>query len=318
MKKILFNIVRWFVIKLCWSDRLRDLLMWPITSRLLPVDFTAIIKRKNYSVRIDLQDQLNRILLFYGESINYLWEPQTTKLAQELIGDCSNSIVAGSHIGYINLELLAYLKDGGVIYTFEPASYLYRQSVDNIKLNKAEDRLKLFHDALSNESSQGKMYVEDLRSSLIPYSSAHTAHNNTESIFIITLDQFKQQQNINRLDFLFLDIEGLEYEALQGAKDILSKDKPVIIFEMSPKILSAVKRGPEELYKLLIDQDYHLFVIEDNYGLEKVKDWECRPLKIIPLAEFTVTTSYVNIVAVQNTEKLFEKIEHLNKNYAKK
>lgn len=289
--------------------------MWPITSRLLPSDFTAVIKRKHYSIKVDLKDQLNRLLLFFGESTDYLWEPQTTKLAQRLIQDCHTSVVAGSHIGCISLELLDSLPTGGMIYTFEPASYLYRQSAENIKRNQAEERLKLFPNALGDKSSQSIMYVEDLRSSLIPYSSVHIDHNNIEPVSIITLDQFKQQQKIERIDFLFLDIEGLEYEALRGAWEILRIDKPVIILEMSPKILSANYRDPKELYTLLLDCGYSLFAIEDNYDLSKVKDWERRPLRIIPLVDFTVTTSYINIIAVQNTMKLFEKIEYLNKQY---
>lgn len=292
--------------------------MWPITSRLLPADFTAIIRRKRYSIQVDLRDLLNRMLLFYGESMNYLWEPQTTKLAQGIIEDCKTSVVAGSHIGYINLEFLGSLKEGEVIYTFEPVGYLYRQSVENIKRNKAEGRLMLFPNALGDKNSRGNMYVEDLRSSLIPYSSAHAEHNNIELISIVTLDQFKQQQKIEHIDFLFLDIEGSECEALQGAREILTTDKPVIIFEMSPKILSANHREPKELYALLVNHGYSLFAIEDNYDLRKVKDWERHPLRVIPLADFTVATSYINIIAIQDTTKLFEKIEYLNKQYVNK
>jgi hypothetical protein len=46
-----------------------------------------------------------------------------------------------------------------------------------------------------------------------------------------------------------LDIEGLEYEALQGAKDTIKKNKPVII----------VENANESLEKYLNNLDYKLW-----------------------------------------------------------
>ena len=275
--------------------------MWPITSRLLGLDYSTIIERPGgYKIKVDLKDQLNRILLFYGRNVKYLWEPQTTKVAQMLIANATHSVVAGSHIGYINLELLSSLAPDARIYTFEPAGYLYERSKENIALNQAGDRIKLFHAALSDRVGETAIYVEDLRTSIVPYSAAHTVNDRVERVPTLTLGTLKSQENIPRLDFLFLDVEGFEYQILTGAKDVLMTDKPTIIFEVSEKILRATKITADMLYTWLRERGYSLFVIDDNYELDNVTDWDDRPVKIAPVEEWKRETAYINVVAVQN------------------
>jgi hypothetical protein len=44
----------------------------------------------------------------------------------------------------------------------------------------------------------------------------------------ISIDEFIRQKNLPKIDFIKLDIEGAEYECLQGAKEVIKKFKPRI------------------------------------------------------------------------------------------
>lgn len=298
MTNFLFAILRKITIWLPWPTYWRDLLMWPITSRILPKDYSAVIKRPGYLLRVDLKDQLNRMLLFYGSTVKYVWEPQTTKVAQLIIENAQISLVAGSHIGIVNLELLTSLKPNATIYTFEPAKYLFDRSIENIALNNCQNRVKIQRAGLAESVGEITFYIEDLRSSAIPYSPAHTKNNNVEKVATVTVDSFKATSHIPKIDFIFLDVEGLENAVFIGAEDTIKKDKPTIIFEVSPKILAVSGVTSAELYGRLTNTGYELYGIEDNYELKDVASWDSRDIKLVPIDNYTIKSSYCNILAV--------------------
>jgi FkbM family methyltransferase len=272
--------------------------MWPLTTRLLGRTYSTIVSRNGYKIRVDLKDQLNRMVLFFGESVRFLWEPQTTKVALHFMKNSENAVVAGSHIGYINLELLQALSNTGKIFTFEPAAYLFERSKENIALNSAESKIKLFHEALSDKDGSVQIYVEDLRTSIVPYSAAHSVNHRVEEVPATTLAALKDREKISRIDFLFLDVEGFEYQVLTGAKEIIRQDKPTIIFEVSEKILKATKITSDMLYDFLGSLGYVLYVIDDNYELNNVLGWDKKPVDLVPVKNWTKKTSYINVLAV--------------------
>ena len=61
-----------------------------------------------------------------------------------------------------------------------------------------------------------------------------------ETIFIDTIDIYCAEQNINRIDFLKIDVEGHEFEVLRGASKMLRANKIKIIqFEYGGSYLDA-------------------------------------------------------------------------------
>jgi FkbM family methyltransferase len=46
---------------------------------------------------------------------------------------------------------------------------------------------------------------------------------------LTSLDEFTKKNNVNNIDLLKIDVEGFEFKALKGAKDILKKTKYILI-----------------------------------------------------------------------------------------
>ncbi len=64
----------------------------------------------------------------------------------------------------------------------------------------------------------------------------HTAFNETEaqsatSLISRTLDDVVMDSDAQSISLIHVDVEGFEAKVLQGAKDIIARDKPVILFE---------------------------------------------------------------------------------------
>ena len=60
---------------------------------------------------------------------------------------------------------------------------------------------------------------------------------------LISIDEFVKENNIEKIDFIKLDIEGAEPEALEGARETIIKYRP--------QIAVCVYHRPEHIYSLM-------------------------------------------------------------------
>lgn len=80
---------------------------------------------------------------------------------------------------------------------------------------------------------------------------------NNEKVKIITLDEFVK--NNPAPDLIKIDTEGFETNVINGAKDLIKKNKPFIIFESL--------EGEIEIFKFFTSQKYVVIELEDNKKL---------------------------------------------------
>jgi hypothetical protein len=73
---------------------------------------------------------------------------------------------------------------------------------------------------------------------------------------IIKLDDFCRGQNIERIDFLKIDVEGFEYFVLLGGKEIISQTHPVIYLELYDHGLKRNGYSASALIDLLFGMGY--------------------------------------------------------------
>jgi FkbM family methyltransferase len=109
------------------------------------------------------------------------------------------------------------------IYCFEPqkdafatlstsASGNKNVVLENIALGSNSSRTTLYKN--SAQSEFGSMYKAN-------YSQYNTELSMSEEIEVTTIDKYCNEYNIHTIDFLKLDVEGHEIEALKGAKTML-------------------------------------------------------------------------------------------------
>lgn len=127
----------------------------------------------------------------------------------------------GAHTGSWTRAILETIGSECNIYQFEPAL----QNI-NILRNQNRDNIVLIEKAVS--STNGHMYLYFSKSA----SDTSSLYERRESIFrkheytryeveVTTLDNIIDKLDIDRVDFLKMDIEGHEFDALKGAKKSL-------------------------------------------------------------------------------------------------
>ncbi len=107
-----------------------------------------------------------------------------------------------------------------------------------------------------------------------------------EQVRLTTIDIFCKEQGIEKIDFLKLDIEGNEINALEGAKTMLEKDSIKFIqFEFGGCNIDS-RTYFQDFYYLLKDRYKIYRILRNNlYEIENYNE----------LKEIFITTNYLAI-----------------------
>jgi FkbM family methyltransferase len=254
-----------FLLRFLSTGKLSDFLLWPVSKRLFGNGYAEIVNiDSNLKMRVygDMNDMVNKSILFMSGYKHLPWEPVTARLVKYLSPLVKISVVAGSHIGYYPLIISAN-NPNSLTYAFEPNPTNYKRFLDNISINKFFN-IKASPMALGDKEGEATMYFDSGQSSFFESSREHLGKGNVK---ITTLDNFIVSHS-TKIDLMVLDAEGYEPRILEGAKQIVDKSMPDIIFEVNPKTLKAGGTDQNELCSTLLKKGYSLFAIEDNYKHE--------------------------------------------------
>ena len=137
-----------------------------------------------------------------------------------------NDIVidAGANCGHLSILFSELTGKNGAVHAFEPDKYNIKRIGENLALNPKLDKNIEIHDLLLwNENTLIDFYEAGTVGS-----SAIWMPDNSETVKkeAVTIDSWVKNNNIGKLDFIKMDIEGAEIEALDGCVDTIKNLKP--------------------------------------------------------------------------------------------
>ena len=140
------------------------------------------------------------------------------------------------------------------IYAFEPVKDTFTKLVENVK---AYDNIIPVNFGLYSSSctKEIQLFESDTHSSIYDIKGVGYESMQKQKIELITINQFAQQHNIEEIDFIKLDLEGAEYDAIVGLMDLL-QDGRVRVIQFEYGYINISTR------KLLID----FYTIFENHG----------------------------------------------------
>lgn len=168
-------------------------------------------------------------------------------------------IDGGANVGNYSRQLTKYCM-GSKIYAFEPVGETFAILESNMK---GYDNVITIMQGLFSEKATKRisLFPSNTHSSLFEIEGNKHKSIGYIDINLVAGDEFLRDYKINKVDFLKLDLEGAEYDAILGFKEILKKqDVRLIQFEFGYINITTKK--------LLIDF-YNLFE-EFGYILGKV------------------------------------------------
>lgn len=236
--------------------------MWPVSKRLFGTYEEVVNIGGNIRMRVygDMEDMVNKNLLFMSGSVPLAWEPVTTRLALFLSSKVKCAVVAGAHIGYYAL-VLAKTNPDTKVYAFEPNPLIYDRLIDNLELNNASS-VKPFCVALGDAHGHKNMFFDFGQSSFLETGRQHAGSGEVE---IVTLDEVFNKRDVLP-DLMILDAEGYEPRILAGATAVLDRAAPDVIFELNPKALRAAGSSADELCSVFSSRGYLVYIIEEVHS----------------------------------------------------
>lgn len=182
----------------------------------------------------------------------------------------------GANIGQFAKMAAHEISCAKVIHSFEPSGKTYRVLQDVIKDNKLENQVIAHNVGFGSVGASLTLYSSEISSTI---ASLYNQENPLrefkdeykEVVKIETIDHFCTLNSIYRIDYLKLDIEGHEYQALLGAVDMLSKDRVSFIqFEFGECQIDS-RSFFRDFYNLLYNK-YNLYRIVSD-GLAPISEY---------------------------------------------
>lgn len=164
-------------------------------------------------------------------------------------------IDAGANIGVFTLYAYPIASK---IYSIEPSQTHYDTFIKMLEYNEMMDKVVPIRVALANTEGEAEFYHPINPTARSLSKMVETISKDKEIVNKINMDTLFTQYKIDHVDFLKLDVEGSEFEIIEGAT-----------FEkVCPKIDSLVvewhawsQYKPEQLYTALSDYGYKVFPI---------------------------------------------------------
>lgn len=143
-------------------------------------------------------------------------------------------IDVGSNFGYMSMVWALSVCRKGKVHSFEANKDVYASFTKSLDFNKLKN-ITLRYNAVGNSNKTVKMYHMDTTSNF-------NNTNNTDKfdmVEMLTLDSYDNQIRLGRCDVIKIDVDGIEYEILQGSLEVMKRYQPVYIVETNndPRIV---------------------------------------------------------------------------------
>ena len=179
-------------------------------------------------------------------------------------GDGVVVIDCGANIGILSIEWGRFMTGWGRVISFEAQAKIFYAFAGNIALNNCLN-IDAFHAAVGDKvgtmnipepdylvpSSYGSLDLEERPNNM--FIGQEIDYNKTISVDLKTIDSL----NLERLDFIKIDVEGMEEAVIDGASNTLKKLKPIIFVEV-------LKSDSEKIHKNLKTFGYEIFPLGMN------------------------------------------------------
>jgi len=195
------------------------------------------IRRGGISYEVDLTEGIDLSLFLFGNFQSYITGNKYFSVKQDAV-----VFDIGANIGSMTLRF-AQLASHGRVYAFEPTDYAFNKLLCNISMNpELSERITPVQSFVSDHSGADHQ-IEAYASWKVngKSSDTHPLHGGTiqtaAAVSGITLDDFCEKEDIQRVDLIKIDTDGHELRVLRGARKTVEKFFPCIIFELGLYIM---------------------------------------------------------------------------------
>lgn len=216
----------------------------------------VVCKNNEYLWKLDESQYIDSEILKYG-----VFERDSTKLSKELIKPGMVVADVGANFGYYTVIFSKLVGEDGFVHAFEPSCRFRGRLLEHLKMNNCHN------------VSVSEFGLSDRNESLTLFGGGDSATLHwvgrdcpvvEENIIVMTLDDYVEENEIDRIDFIKVDIDGHEPKFIDGAIKTIERFRPIILMEFMQLALLKAGSNVELLKKKLEDLGYVMQSEHDN------------------------------------------------------
>lgn len=219
----------------------------------------AVFEREGLNYELDLSQGIDFSIFLLGS-----FERETKKALRELVKPGDMVLDIGANVGAHALPLAALVGPKGRVIACEPTDFAFRKLNRNLELNPdLTGRVMPIQCFLTGSSHAS---VPDSIYSGWPLKGGENLHpkhlgseETTAKATCRSVDEVVRTANLPRVDLIKMDVDGFECDVLSGAIEVMARDKPKFVMEISPYVL-AERGGSLKLFlSYFKGSDYKFF-----------------------------------------------------------
>jgi FkbM family methyltransferase len=229
---------------------------------LAPKPGTPSVTKLSYGLRmkIDPSEFLQAHLYLFGS-----YELPTIRHIRSFLTPGAVCIDVGAQMGYLSLAMATSAGRQTAVHAFEPEDINAARFRENMALNNIQN-VQLHREAVSNIEGTLHLFLSKTANAGT-HSTLYNERTVTEESIQIpatTLDAFARATNLPRLDLIKVDVEGAEFEVIQGADSVLRTYRPRVILELCDRL--QIERGlsSRQIKEFMVERDYSAYTIADD------------------------------------------------------
>ncbi len=182
---------------------------------------------------------------------------QTTELIRKYLKKDSNCIDIGANLGHILMEIVAAAPKGKH-FAFEPIPDLYTSLKKRFSKNTT-----VYNYALSSKKGSTTFNYYPERPAVSGFRERNNQIGQEPTLLSVQVEKLDDliPENL-KIDLVKIDVEGAEYEVLQGARKVLHKNKPLVLFECGLGGADVYGTTPDHIFDLFTECGMGVSTIE--------------------------------------------------------
>jgi FkbM family methyltransferase len=217
-------------------------------------------------MQLNVRDLVQQTILLEG-----IWDPSLTSLIERILKPGDVFIDVGAHVGYFTLLAASRVGPAGRVLSIEPNPIALDQLSQNVERSRLENVLTA-HTACGESHDPVRLYLHtESNSSMASLSPENATSGTAVDVSCTPLDDLCLERGLARASLVKIDVEGAELSVLRGMTRLLRTMRPVVVFEMEPRLLESFGTTSDSIVSLLAEHDYDIAPLGGH------SNYVCRP-----------------------------------------